>query len=141
MSFAQRGHRAVIVAAEEITVEGDVASQAVRADLHLREPQVAFLVLAQAEVVDQPGPLAALEPRAVLLEPGLHRGVVSQLLERNPRQIDEVLGQLQWVQPRQALQSLHHRTVVVDQPFQRFASQAWGVLVDVQAGLFEEPTG
>ncbi|MCY1440433.1 hypothetical protein D9M71_567090 [compost metagenome] len=91
---AEGGYRAVVVADEEVTVEGDVVRQAMGDHLDFRQPQVAFAVFTQADVVDQAGLFRVLQARLELAEPGSHRGLVAQLLFADARQVDQVLGQV-----------------------------------------------
>ncbi|MNE50423.1 hypothetical protein D3C80_1449960 [compost metagenome] len=82
----------VVIAAKEVTVERDVAGQAVGGDFHFRQPHVALFVFTQAGVVSQARLLAGVQTLLQLGQPGLHHRVVTQLLQGHLRQVHEVLG-------------------------------------------------
>src|SRR5690606_14261648 len=63
--LTQHGNGSIVVTAEEIAVEGDVAGPPVRQDFYLRQPDLALLVFAQARFISQPRTLGILQYRSV----------------------------------------------------------------------------
>ena len=140
--LSAQGHNGfVVVAAELVTVEGDEGRVAVGDQFDFRQPDITLAIFAQAGLVDQTRLLDQTQAGFVFHHPLLHGSVVAQLLEGNGRQVDEVLGQLLWVQARQTLERLHYHAEVVYQTLQRFSGDARGIFVQVQARIFKGRLG
>src|SRR5690606_20381883 len=99
-------------------IEGDVVGQAMGLDLDLWQPEVAFMVLTQAYAVGLTRLLDSLEARCKTIHPALHRCLIGQLLDADTRQVDEVLGEILWIDARQTIKSLHHASVIGNQLLQ-----------------------